>query len=146
METRFWHTPTVSTPEITLALIFEQLTLQYQQQSSGLRPELTVQKLSSGPQQVNVSQAVNSGDVVTSIEEVRSEEKCREAIHPLYSIEADLNWMSLISHFFHVSVDKFTLHVSLQALYLQTGPQVCEQKLHFHGSIWYFPLYTDGLC
>lgn len=59
METRFWHTPTVSTPEITLALIFEQLTLQYQQQSSGLRPELTVQKLSSGPQQVNVSQAVN---------------------------------------------------------------------------------------
>lgn len=35
----------VSTPETTLALIFEQLTLQYEQQNSGMHPELTVQNI-----------------------------------------------------------------------------------------------------
>lgn len=35
----------VSTPETTLALIFEQFTLQYEQQSSGMSPELTLQNI-----------------------------------------------------------------------------------------------------
>lgn len=35
----------VSTPETTLALIFEQFTLQYEQQSSGMPPELTLQNI-----------------------------------------------------------------------------------------------------
>lgn len=35
----------VSTPEKTLALIFEQLTLQYEQQNAGSRPGLTVQNI-----------------------------------------------------------------------------------------------------
>lgn len=35
----------VTTPETTLALIFEQLTLQYEQQNSGMHPELTVQNI-----------------------------------------------------------------------------------------------------
>lgn len=34
-----------STPEKTLALIFEQLTLQYEQLNFGLHPELTVQNI-----------------------------------------------------------------------------------------------------
>lgn len=35
----------VSTPEKTLALIFEQLTLQYEQQNFGTHPEATVQNI-----------------------------------------------------------------------------------------------------
>lgn len=35
----------VSTPETTLALIFEQFTLQNEQQNAGMHPELTVQNI-----------------------------------------------------------------------------------------------------
>ena len=50
-----------STPGKTLALIFEQLTLQHEHQHSlaGLYPGLTVQNFSQSHTQVNISKAVN---------------------------------------------------------------------------------------
>lgn len=49
----------VSTPEKTLALIFEQLTLLYEQQNSGIRPELTVQNIHQIHTKLTFLKAVN---------------------------------------------------------------------------------------